>query len=185
MTQPDELDTRPIIARLSAATPGPWQWYGSTDSGSVALCTTHSGRIYVLAFDRLGRNGAGPRFSGWRGRLRDMLRRHARYEVLDHRTRAEAGLDESADRSNSPLYREDFVGIDHPDADFIAHAPEDVAALLLEVRRLGAIVEECCQLLHLVAETPPAMRRLAARDAVVRLSTGDYAPRSLVSAWLE
>jgi hypothetical protein len=33
-------------------------------------------------------------------------------------------------------YRADIVGVEHPDAEFIAHAREDVPALIAEVERL-------------------------------------------------
>lgn len=59
-----------------------------------------------------------------------------RYDVLGAKTRAEAGLDAGAGRSNSPLYREDFTGITTPEAEFIAHSREDVDLLLAEIDRL-------------------------------------------------
>ena len=60
----------------------------------------------------------------------------AKYEVLNGRSKAEAGLPEDAGRSNSPLYREDLVGFDNPEAEFLAHARQDVEFLLSEVERL-------------------------------------------------
>lgn len=60
-------------------------------------------------------------------------RKIARYEVLDGKTRQEAGLPPDADMTNSPLYREDIVGIDSPEAEFLAYAWEDVLYLLAEL----------------------------------------------------
>lgn len=58
----------------------------------------------------------------------------ARFEVLNGKTEAEHV--ESGAPGN--LYREDIVGIDNPEAEFIAHSREDVDALLAEVDRLQA-----------------------------------------------
>jgi hypothetical protein len=137
-----------IKARHAASTPGPWDWFGSTDADTVDLATTHSGREWIISFRRYGMRSAGPVFRGQfrrftipegRSPVREVLKRHVRYEVLGYRTRAEAGIAPDADRSNSRLYREDWRGIDHPDADLIAHAPVDIGMLLAEVERLRAL----------------------------------------------
>lgn len=136
-----------ITARHARATPGPWDWFGSTDSDIVDLATVDRGREWILSFRRYGMRGAGPIFRGqfrlWhiaegRSVVREILKRCVRYEVLGYRTRAEAGVAADADSGNSPLYREDWRGIDHPDAELIAHAPEDIGLLLAEVQRLRA-----------------------------------------------
>lgn len=72
---------------------------------------------------------------GWMRSYRDV----ARYEVLGGQTRAEAGLAPDAGRMNSPLYREDIVGLDTPEADFIAHARQDVDDLLAELDAVRAV----------------------------------------------
>jgi hypothetical protein len=75
---------------------------------------------------------------------RHLTRSHreiARYEVLDGKTRQEAGLGPDADRSNSPLYREDLVGLDNPEAEFIAQAREDVDWLLERLASLRRLID--------------------------------------------
>jgi hypothetical protein len=76
-------------------------------------------------------------------------RDHVRYEVLDYRTikeyadahegafAADPSGDEAAIRELK-LYREDFTGIDQPEADFVQHAPEDIGYLLELVDALTA-----------------------------------------------
>lgn len=67
------------------------------------------------------------------GGLMFSYRDMARYEVLGGLTR------EENDKLDKPreLYREDIVGIDNPDAEFIAHAREDIEVLLAEIDRLN------------------------------------------------
>lgn len=72
-----------------------------------------------------------------------------RYEVLgkldkfftNYRTRNEYEEQEGKPASTA-LYREDFMSIAQPEAEFIEHAPEDVAFLLAEVDRLTVMLEE-------------------------------------------
>lgn len=64
----------------------------------------------------------------------------ARYEVLDGRTVAEhEAAGGTINGEVRHLYREDIVGLDNPEAEFIAHAREDVDWLLSEVDRLEKI----------------------------------------------
>ncbi len=83
-----------------------------------------------------GRGGGGDRerFGGRMVSFREI----ARYDVLDGATREEAGLSPDAGPRNSRLYREDFLALDSPEAEFIAHARDDVDTLLAEVDRLRA-----------------------------------------------
>lgn len=63
----------------------------------------------------------------------------ARFEVLNGRTLAEHHA--AAGRINGErrdLYRKDIVGLDNPEATFIAHARQDVDDLLAEIDRLRA-----------------------------------------------
>jgi len=75
-----------------------------------------------------------------------------RYEVLGYRTVVEWEMDQggvvpSADGDiRNFLYREDFRGIDNPEAEFIAHAPEDTDYLL---KRLEAAEKYVDALQHL------------------------------------
>jgi hypothetical protein len=67
----------------------------------------------------------------------------ARYEVLNGRTLAEheaAGGRINGERRD--LYRQDIVGLDNPEAEFIAHARQDVDDLLAEVDRLRAVLRD-------------------------------------------
>lgn len=92
-----------IRRRHAAATPGPWRWLvcGNKD---VYLAAEHSGRLVVMDFVRQGMQSAAPRF-------RDFA--HCLLETAQHWVQ---------DKTRGP--------IEHPDAIFIEHAPEDVATLL-------------------------------------------------------
>lgn len=106
-----------IRARWAKATPGPWRWFGNTFGKNIYLATTHSGRMDVMDFARYGPRFAQPVFrvdsptGGIMTKAHDLVT----YEVD---------------------YRHDISGIDHPDAEAIAAAPEDVRVLLDEVDRL-------------------------------------------------
>jgi len=97
-------------------------------------------------------------------------REMVRYEVLgrslgarwgEYRTKAEwteeAGRvtlaegrtgDRPAKTVDEALYREDFCGLDHPEATFIEHAAEDIPWLLAEVARLEAENERLQEQVH-------------------------------------
>jgi hypothetical protein len=97
-------------------TPGPWRWFGNR-SGGVYLATAHSGRKYVMGFQRYGMNGAQPTF-----RADDIMHPASElvtFEVGDQIARGfkQAAKDES-------VYRSDVSGIDCADARLIAAAPE-------------------------------------------------------------
>lgn len=125
-----------IRARASAATGGPWYWKGWTTSHSVYLCSGISMRPVVLDFGRWGMNSARPIF---RDAKRDVL---IKPPFIGRR-----GHDDD----------KEIVGIDHPDAAFIAHSRADVDALLAAVDRLAAseatlrvaLIEERAERLHL------------------------------------
>jgi hypothetical protein len=77
-------------------------------------------------------------------------RDHVRYEVLGyHGKREEWGgamtkaqfEKETGKPVEEYLYREDFYGIDTPEADFIAHAREDIPFLLAEIDDLRADID--------------------------------------------
>lgn len=75
------------------------------------------------------------------GGMMHSYRNHARYEVLGYRTVAEWEADQggvvpsTSHDVKDALYREDFCGLDQPEATFIERAPEDVGYLL---KRLAA-----------------------------------------------
>lgn len=89
-----------IEARLAAATPGPWWWRNTSEPYLQGART----RI-VMAFRRMGTQGAQPQF------------------------RDEHGLLVDSGKANIN---------DFPDATLIAHAPSDIAALLLAVKAVQA-----------------------------------------------
>lgn len=140
-TVPTDTDTDPIDeirGRLAAATPGPWGWFGNTDSRDVYLATRRFGRMTVMRFCRWGMSGAQPVF--WVGgelnerdrifggravRAADL----ARYEVCPDATSPD----------DPRVYRRDISGFRAPDAELIAHAPADIAILLAEIDRLRAL----------------------------------------------
>ncbi|MEV7358180.1 hypothetical protein [Kitasatospora sp. NPDC091276] len=119
MTEPLGLDA--IQARLDAATPGPWRWRGNTESRHLRLQTPHHGGLTVMDFERWGMQGAQPRFA----------RDHLMYPANEMVTYEVAAW-------SKDIYRKDIVGIEHPDAEFIAAARQDVPALLARVRELEA-----------------------------------------------
>lgn len=100
-----------IRARVAAATEGPWRWGGNIDQKEVYLSTVDRGRIFIMRFVRWGMHGAQPTFQnpdpdGW--------------GTVDAKDLA------VLERS----YRGEIATIEHPDAQFIAHARQDIPALL-------------------------------------------------------
>ena len=111
-------------------TPGPWEWFGNAKTHSIYLATRHSGRRYVMGFQRWGMKGAQPMFQpANRGLVpaKDLLQ----FEVGD---RDVVGVNAAA--ANESVYRLDIRGVDCADARLIAAAPDfadaapDAAAIL-------------------------------------------------------
>lgn len=107
-------DLEAVKADLAAITPWPWRWAGHV-SGPIYLRPPSARYAVPMAFQRLGMQGAQPVFP-----VDGLLVPAARLAVLE--------VD----------YRDDLIDLDHPNARFIAHAPERIAALLAEVERLRA-----------------------------------------------
>lgn len=113
-----------IKARLSAATPGPWRWWGNVDTRQIQLTTVGRGVMTIMAFQRWGMQRAAPAFFrrtpdmpyGWNGKQES---------VGDIAVR-------------EVPYRGDLVRLNNPNAELIAHAPSDIEFLLGEVDRLRA-----------------------------------------------
>lgn len=130
-------DIEAIKARAVAASPGPWHWSGNVDyPAHVALSRwprrdekDACGLTHVMTFRRWGMQGAGPLFTvnGW-------MKRADEFPIFEVALTALGRLDPR-------VYRADIVGIRHPDAEFIAHARQDVDDLLAEVDRLRSELE--------------------------------------------
>lgn len=116
-----------IRARRGAAARGPWHWSGNTDTQQIRLSNwvPGAGRCTVMDFTRWGMQSARPRFVD---RDRMMIYAAPVYEVAPAATR----------RDDPRVYRGDIVDIRHPDAQLIAHAPQDIDDLLAEIDRLNA-----------------------------------------------
>jgi hypothetical protein len=121
--------------------PGPWGWFGNGGNGQLYLATQHSGRVYVMSFDRWGMRSAQPVFrvtDGKYGRLidaADLLK----FEVGDRGVR---GI--NAAKADPSVYRYDISGIDHPVARAIEKIPELTACLadcLLKLSGEGALTK--------------------------------------------
>jgi len=123
-----------IRARLNAATPGPWEWDVNSKCHIAKLMTTHSGRYYVMEFMRWGTNSAAPSFQVY-----------DRYEG-DVRERGSHGMVRADKLLKSMPGREHHIGyddyIDHPDAELIAHAYQDIQELLEYISELDAARKE-------------------------------------------
>jgi hypothetical protein len=132
------VDLTAARARHAAATPGPWRWYGNTETRTVYLATAHSGRYHVLGFRRWGMRGAQPEFQiydRYEGPVRDRGS-HGMVAFADLEARAGADRGPGFDVA-VPRYRHDFVGVGHPDAALIEHGWEDLRAAFAEVDRLA------------------------------------------------
>lgn len=129
MTEPrTPLDLESIERREAAATPGPWRWEVSLKSKQISL---NGGKprydLTVMDFERWGMAGARPR----------LLERSSGHGLM---------LMTSADKFAAEVpgrehHREWFQTLNHPDAEFIAHARQDVSALVAEVKSLRAEVD--------------------------------------------
>ena len=117
-----------ITNRLNAATPGPWEWDVNSYCREAKLMTTHSGRYCVMGFRRWGLQSALPVFQ-----------KYKKYEgpVAE---RESLGLARADQLLKSMPGREHHIGyddyIDHPDAELIAHAYQDIQDLLEYVEEL-------------------------------------------------
>lgn len=113
-------------------TPGPWAWFGTAGGcPEIYLATNHSGRRYVMGFQRWGLNGAQPSFQPeGRGmvKAKDLLQ----FEVGDQSI---VGLD--AAQKDTSVYRFQIRGIAAPDAHLIATSPDLYEALLEMVEVFG------------------------------------------------
>lgn len=114
-----DLDER--RARREGITPGPWRWTGYTKGCDLRVM--NDAGLIVMDFDRWGMQSAQPRFRVCPHGMEVM---HTAKMMLATRTAC------------SP----EIVGVDHPDAAFIAAAPTDLTTADSDVERLLARVEE-------------------------------------------
>ncbi len=105
-------DLKKIEDRLTRTTTAPWYW--EEGYGTFRLYTPKNGHCTVMDFTRFGTRSAQPRFSDRAGQPLGGIMINAKDLDLDT----------------------------HPDAQFIAHAREDVPALIAEIKRLRAQVED-------------------------------------------
>ncbi len=134
------IDLEAIVKRAEAATPGPWQWFGNTKQFNCYLATIHGGRRFVLQFDRWGMSSAQPTFQVYSERNGLMVKLAKLPEELGPKFEAD--------------HRRDFCGIAHPDAEFIAHARQDIDDLLAEVDRLQSENESLRRSAEFACEEP-------------------------------
>lgn len=132
-----------IRARVAAATEGPWRWGGNLDNREVYLSTVAHGRIFVMRFARWGMNQARP-----------LLRN-------------DLGMAPATDWAvRERPYRGDIERIDHPDARFIAHARQDIPALLAVADAAAAASPFLCSCGCLTDERAELVAALAALEAL-------------------
>lgn len=141
------IDLAAIRARDQAATPGPWLWRVNPTAKSAQLVSPPRGCNIVMAFDRWGMQRAQPRFNVG-GILRDVV------DLL----RPEPGREHHANWHQC---------IAHPDADFIAHAREDIPALLAEVEHLAASCRTLLAAWDRIEEAKAGLPTLEARLAAI------------------
>lgn len=155
-----DFDLEAIKARRDAATPGPWAWRGYVD-GSIELRALHSGGKRIVSTSRaepcvveIPGPDNDPYFGAeWvlTAQACDSCKAEAskmQDPWVDYRCPKPENLDtiwlageHFIEPSNKWAvrerpYRTDVERVDHPDAELIAHAPEDIAALIAEVERL-------------------------------------------------
>jgi hypothetical protein len=153
-----------IKVRCEKATPGPWMWDIRTATKSVLLETAHSGRYYVMGFERWGTQGACPRFQEFK-----------KYEGPVGE-RGSCGMKRADKYAKSLPGKEHHEGfddyIDHPDAIFIEHSKEDVEFLLSELERVTVENSYCIDKMDGLVESLDKVQREYAkmtkeRDAAI------------------
>jgi hypothetical protein len=123
------IDLEAIRQRVSAAESGPWLWRGSLRYSGPRLVTRNSrrGEHTVMDFVRLGMQYAQPRFQRPDG-------------LMDKATNEGMAIFEvcpSATRADDPrVYRDNIIGFRNGNAEFIAHARQDIDDLLSLVEEL-------------------------------------------------
>lgn len=134
MTKP--VDTEAIRTRLAAATPGPWgrgdRW--NVQGASHCTCAPRYGPL--IHEGRMNINGT-------------MMQAHVHQAESPWHPYGIYGAPSATSRWHpvAVVIETDEYGLmDDADADLIAHAPEDLAALVAEVERLRAVADLRTQL---------------------------------------
>lgn len=137
MSPEDRAFLAKVREREQKATPGPWAWFGNTDVRHVYLATRGWGRQFIMQFSRWGMQGAQPVFCAgrtWKPDPKGMADFDYAPGATGMTPASEMPVFEVAPtathRGDQRVYRADLSGIRHPDAEFIAHAREDVPRLL-------------------------------------------------------
>lgn len=149
------------------ATPGPWMWDLRECNHQCLLTTTHSGKYYVMGFQRWGLQDALPSFQvydRYEGQMKD---------------RGSHGMVRADKLSKSYPGQEHHYGfdnfIDHPDARYIAESRElfhQMATAITELLSRAEAAETRCETLEkMVKEYQetifPGYRKIAANVAEV------------------
>jgi hypothetical protein len=143
------VDLAGARARHAAATRGPWRWFGNTKCKNVYLATTHSGRTYVMDFARWGMQSAQPTFRvcygpGPRGET-DLQWEPSRMVPLAELESCGAAHSPRWEVAppGEPRYRDDFAGINNPNAALIEHCWADLRDAFARVDQIEGEVERC------------------------------------------
>lgn len=109
-----------IRQRARTATLAPWYWRGNVDTHTIRLSAPKArGEKTVMDLVRWGMQGAKPRFQDERQFMVD-VDSLVTFEVCPT----------AETRTDPRVYRGDFIALRHPDAEFIAHARQDIDDLL-------------------------------------------------------
>lgn len=130
-----------IKERADAATPGPWGWTGNLKLRWVELSTLHSGRLGVMRFDRWGMTGAQPVFLDTESRSRGM---GAVTTVKASDVPIFEVCRDATSAADPRVYRQDILGLRHPDAAFIAHARQDIPLLIAVAEAARDLIAAGC-----------------------------------------
>ena len=132
MTAAERPDIEAIRQRADDATPGPWFWYGNPHGHDIFLATMNDrwpGWSVVMDFARWGMKSASPRFIDKTGLM---------HKAHEDPMPVYQVCPDCTDRKDSRVYRQHIVGLRHPDAQFIAHARQDIDDLLAYIECLEA-----------------------------------------------
>lgn len=140
------IDLEAVKARAAAATPGPWFWGGNVDNRELKLVGRRPGGRFgageVLEFARWGMQQARPRFANPTRELPVDERDFCGYWMVEAEEFAIYEVcPEATSREDPRVYRGNIIGFRHPDAEFIAHARQDVDDLLAYVQELSTIID--------------------------------------------